>query len=116
MSEPASSTAAGAILVKLLPAGVGAALMVAVDPPESKRELFARLFVAFTCSILFGEVVFDLLHSLAWFAFLDAHRRAHLAAVDALCGALGWFVLGGLSTWLKRFRADPVQAVKDAKP
>lgn len=118
MAEPASSGVIGALLAKLLPAGLGAALMVAVDPPDSKRELFARLFVAFACSLLFGEVMLDLLHSFAWLSFLDEHKRTHTAAIDALCGALGWFVLGGLSTWLKRFRADPtgaVQAAREAK-
>ena len=42
MAEPAS-VFAGGLMAKLLPAGIGAAIMVLVDPPQSKRELFFRL-------------------------------------------------------------------------
>lgn len=114
MSDPATAGAAG-ILAKLLPAGIGAALMVAVDPPADKRELFARLFVAFAFSYLFGDVAFDFAKSFALFAFLDASKRMHNVAVDGFMGAVGWSVLGGVSMWLKKFRANPVQAVEEAK-
>lgn len=116
MAEPTSSAGAGLLLVKLLPAGVGAALMVAVDPPKNKRELFARLFAAFASSYLFGDTIFDLLHSLSLFSFLDHGVRAHAVAVDGVVGALGWFVLGGVSMMAKRFRTDPVATAKELKP
>lgn len=89
--------------------------MVAVDPPENKRELFARLFVAFAASYLLGDFVFDLMQSFSLFSFLDHARRAHNVAVDGIVGAMGWFVLGGASMMLKKFRVDPVGAVEDAK-
>lgn len=114
MADPTAG-AAGAILAKLLPAGIGAALMVAVDPPKDKRELFVRLFVAFAFSYLFGDVLFDFLRSLDTFAFLSPAKRSHTTAVDGLAGAIGWSVLGAGSMWLKKFRADPVAAVEDAK-
>lgn len=115
MAEPSSSTAAGlGLLIKLLPAGLGAGAMVLVDPPDSKRELFARLFVAFAFSYLFARFAFDLLHSFSLFAFLDWDTDEHRIAVEGLCGAAGWFVLGGASTWLRKFRAAPTDAVQDA--
>lgn len=105
----------GTILYKFLPAGVGAFLMVAVHLPQTKRELFARVFVALAGSLLFTDVLFDFLHSLSWFSFLDDSKKSHVAAVAGLIGACGWFVLGGVSMWLKKFRADPVAAVEEAK-
>jgi hypothetical protein len=115
MADPTSG-AVGAIFLKFLPAGIGAALMVAVDPPKDRRELFARAFVAFACSYLFGDTLFDFLDSTNWFAFLDAAKRHHHVAVDGFVGAVGWAAAGGMSMWLKRFRTDPVAAVKELKP
>lgn len=114
MSDPASAVAGG-LLAKLLPAGIGAALMVAVDPPDSKTELFARVFVAFAASYLFGDAMFDFLQSFSLFSFMDHAKRAHSVAVDGIVGAMGWFVLGGASMMLKKFRNDPVKTVEDAK-
>jgi hypothetical protein len=85
----------GGILVKLAPAGVGALIMVLVDPPANKRELFFRVFVAFAASYLLGDVVFDMLHSTAAFSFLDHTKRAHTVAIDGLVGRLGLVVLRG---------------------
>lgn len=117
MAEPASSAAAaaGGFLLKLAPAAAGALLMAIVDPPATKRELFFRVLVAFLASYLLGDVIFEWLQHTSAFAFLDTTKRAHNVAVDGMVGALGWFVFGGLAMWLKRFRADPVQAVKDVK-
>jgi hypothetical protein len=111
MSDPATAVAGG-IIAKLLPAGIGAALMVAVDPPETKTELFGRVFVAFAASYLLGEFVFDFLQSFSLFSFMDYTKRAHVVAVDGIVGALGWFILGGASMMLKKFRNDPVKAVE----
>lgn len=116
MADPASSTGVGVLLAKFLPAGIGAALMVAVDPPKDKRELFARLFVAFAASYLFGDVVFDFLRTVGWFSFLDHAKRAHVVAVDGLVGAAGWSVLGGGSMLLKKFRTDPAGTVRELRP
>jgi hypothetical protein len=115
MADPTSG-AAGAIFVKLLPAGIGAALMVAVDPPKDRRELFARAFVAFACSYLFGDTLFDFLDSTSWFAFLDGAKRHHHVAVDGFVGAVGWAAAGGLAMWLKKFRGDPAAAVRELRP
>jgi hypothetical protein len=116
MAEPTSSAIAGGILAKLAPAGVGALIMVLVDPPANKRELFFRVFVAFAASYLLGDVVFDMLHSTAAFAFLDHSKRAHTVAIDGLVGALGWSFFAGVLAWLRRFRTDPQAAVKEVKP
>lgn len=114
MAEP-SSAFAGGLLAKLLPAGIGAAIMVAVHPPQDKKELFARIFVAFACSYLFYGFTFDLLHSLSWFSFLNKTNEDHAFAVRGLLGACGWFFMGGFSMLLQKFRADPVGTVKEVK-
>lgn len=111
MSEPASSGVAGALLYKLLPAGLGAAIMVCVDPPRSKRDLFARAFVAFAMSYLFGDVAFEITRSFSSFAFLDPNKASHVNAVGGVVGAAGWFVAGGVAVLLKRFRRDPLKTV-----
>jgi hypothetical protein len=113
--SPEAAGWVAALLYKLLPGGLGAAVMICVDPPESKRELFARLFVAFACSLVLGDVVFDLAHSFTLFAFLDATKRAHTVAVDFIVGGVGWFVIGGAAMLLKRWKADPVAAAEAAK-
>lgn len=116
MDEPTASAVAGGILVKLAPAGLGAAIMVLVDPPANKRELFIRLFVAFAASYLLGDVVFDLLRSTSAFSFLDHRVRAHTVAIDGLVGALGWSFFAGALAWLRRFRTDPQAAAREVKP
>lgn len=119
MSDPTQSPEAAswcaAILFKLLPGGLGAAVMIAVDPPASKRELFARMFVAFSCSLILGDVAFDALHSFSIFAFLDAAKRSHTVAVDFIVGGVGWFVIGAAAMLLKKYRADPLAIVDDVK-
>lgn len=104
-----------ALLYKLLPAGIGAGIMIAVQLPETKREWFLRIFVALACSALLCDFVFDMLHSFSLFAFLDDSKKSHVSAVAGLVGALSWFVMGGVGMWLKKFRADPVAAVEEAK-
>jgi hypothetical protein len=114
MSDPASA-AAGGLLAKLLPAGIGAALMIAVDTPQTKREWFVRIFVAFSCSYAFYGFTFDLLHSLSWFSFLDRANEDHQFAVRTFLGATGWFLLGGGAMMLKRFKADPAATVREIR-
>lgn len=114
MNDPTAAGLLG-LLAKLAPAGIGAAIMVMVDPPQSRRELFARLFVAFAFSYLFGDVMFDFAKSFHLFAFLDAAKRTHVIAVEGLAGAAGWFVMGGAAQLLKRFKADPMGAVNEVK-
>lgn len=115
-NSPEMAGASAVLLAKFLPAGLGALVMVAVDVPKTKKELFWRIFVAFASSFLFGDFAFDMLHTFSLFAFLDEAKRSHIGAVYAMVGGAGWFVLGGASMWLRKFRADPVAAVKDATP
>jgi hypothetical protein len=106
MSEPASSAAAGIALSKLLPAGIGAAIMIAVDMPKTRGELFARLFVAFAFSHLFGDAALALLgHYAPGLADLKGVGRA----LDGTLGALGFFVAGGVAVLAKRFKKQPLQ-------
>jgi hypothetical protein len=116
MAEPTTSAGAGVLLVKLLPAGVGALLIAAVDIPANKRELFLRVFVAMGSSILLGDVAMDWLHSLPSFAWVNPLKHSHVAALNGLIGGFAWFLLGGAAVLLKKFRADPVAAVKEMKP
>lgn len=106
MSEPTSSAAAGIAISKLLPAGIGAAIMISVDMPKTKGELFSRLFVAFTFSHLFGDAAMALLAAYAP-AFAAAHGVSR--AVDGTLGALGFFVAGGVAVLAKRFKRQPLK-------
>ncbi len=101
------------LLAKFFPAAVGAALMIAVDPPKTKRQLFARAFVAFCASYLFGDIFFDFLHSTSLFSFLNDAKRSHHTAVDGFVGAVGWFVAGGFAVLLKRWRTKPLKTMDD---
>lgn len=103
------------LITKLLPAGMGALLMVAVRPPVNRRELFARVFVALATSVLFTDFAFDFLHSFSWFAFLNEGKKSHVAAVAGFLGSVGWFIVGGVGVWLDRFRSNPIGAVDEAK-
>lgn len=109
------ASAVTAIFFKFLPAGLGAAIMIAVEPPKTRRELFWRLVAAFICSAMFGEVAMDALRSFSLFAFIDAGKRSHQAAVDFIVGGGGWFVLGGVGVWLRKWRGDPAAAAEEAK-
>ena len=100
------------LLAKLMPAGLGAALIIAVDTPKTLRELFARVFVAFACSYLFGETLFDFLDSTTMFAWLDSTKRAHNTAIDGLVGAFAWFIVGGLTGIARRFRRQPFKVTQ----
>lgn len=116
MFDQTNSPEAGSlafILAKFFPAAVGAALMIAVDTPKTKGQLFARAFVAFAASYLFGDVLFDFLQTLNLFAFLNDAKRAHHTAIDGFVGAVGWFVAGGLAVLLKRFRTKPLKTIDD---
>lgn len=104
-----------AILMKFLPPGLGAGIMIMVDPPKSKRDLFALAFVAYASSYLFGGALFDFLQTTAWFSFLDDAKRAHHTAVDGVIGAFGWFIAGGIAKVLKSFKKNPLKTVKDVR-
>lgn len=113
--EPSTLAAAPAFLLNLLPAGVGAAIMVGVDMPKTKTEGFWRFFVAFGCSYLFGETLFDFLDTTSLFGFLDAAKHHHRTAVDGFVGASGYFVAGGVGVWLRGFKRSPLQAVRELR-
>lgn len=112
MAEP---TSAAAILAKLMPAAVGALIMIAVDTPQTKREWFLRILVAFLCSWAFYGVTFDGLHSVPWFSFLDKTNEDHQFAVRAMLGSTGWFVMGATAMLLKKLRNDPVGTIAEVK-
>jgi hypothetical protein len=112
-NQAADAGGAAVLLAKFFPAAVGAALMIAVDPPKTKRDLFARAFVAFCASYLFGDILFDFLQTFNLFAFLNDAKRSHHTAVDGFVGAVGWFVAGGAAVVLKRFRTKPMETIDD---
>lgn len=119
MSDPTQSPEAAswiaAAAYKFLPAALGAAIMIVIEPPKTRGELFWRLVAAFICSAIFGELTMDFLKSVQWFAFLDPAKRSHQAAVDFIVGGSGWFLLGGGGVLLRRFKADPAAAAEEAK-
>lgn len=113
--NPDTASWLAAVLYKFLPAGLGAFIMILVEPPKTRRELFWRLVAAFICSAVFGELAMDWLHSLSWFAFLDPLKRSHQAAIDFIVGGSGWFLLGGAGVMLRKWRGDPLAAIDSVK-
>lgn len=110
-----AAAALGGLAAKLLPAGIGATLVVLVDPPADKKELFARFFIGLAMSGMFTELTIDLLRNLSWFSALTVGNVWHVVAVAGVWGGIGWFVVGGLVMWLKKLRADPVATIAEAK-
>jgi hypothetical protein len=102
MSEPASSGFGAVLLYKLLPATLGAAIMIAVDPPVTKREMFMRAFVAMAFSFLFGDLAFEF--AAQYVPVLNPFKPSHWTAVAGVVGAGGWFVAGAANVWLKRLK------------
>lgn len=107
MQSPESAGWAAALLYKLLPGALGALVMVLVDVPKTKKDLFTRLFVAFISSVVFGELFFDWLRTLSAFSFLSPFKGSHVASVYFLVGGFGWFVIGGGVTLATRWRDNP---------
>lgn len=106
-----AASALAALLVKFLPAAVGAGIMIAVDWPKTKKDAFVRIFCAFSMSYLFGDVVFDFLQTTSLFSFLDHARHGHRVAVDGLMGATGWSIASGAAVMLKKFRKKPFEVI-----
>lgn len=81
---------------------LGAAIMAACKPPENRRELFSRAFVAFGCSMLFGGVFLRWLDSyFTWIDLAHATAESHLeivAAAHGIIGAVSWAVVSWLSS------------------
>jgi hypothetical protein len=113
--SPDTASWLAAVIYKFLPGALGAFVAVLVDMPESKRDLFIRLLVAFIASVFLGDVIFDWLRTFHLFSFLDPAKRSHTSAIDFLSGSFGWFAIGGAVMYAKRWRADPIQAIEDAK-
>lgn len=106
---------AAALLAKLLPTGVGAAIMIAVDPPATKLEMFLRAFVAFGFTYLFADTLFDFLRTTSPFAFFDPTKRHHHVAVDGFVGAVGWALTGAAAIYLKQLKKDPLKTIAATK-
>jgi hypothetical protein len=116
MAEPTSVVAAAlGLAAKLFPPLIGAVIVIAVDPPKTRKELFLRFFVALTFSYLFGRTFFDFLKGFGWFMFLDFNNEEHKTAVLGWVGACGWFVMGGAVQMLRKFRNDPLATIEEGK-
>lgn len=107
LQSPEAAGWLAAILYKFLPGALGALVMVLVDPPKTKRDVFARALVAFICSMMVGEPLMDYLRSFEAFAWLDPLKGSHIAAVYFAPGVLGWFVIGGAVQLAARWRDNP---------
>lgn len=89
------------LAAKLAPAAVGALIAVAVGPKTiTRREAFGRIFVALSCSYLFGD-------SLAAYVATTPYSWLDRTALDGLIGCLGWAAMGGLHTLAQRWRRNP---------
>jgi hypothetical protein len=113
MAADAGASVGLGLLLKMLPAGLGAAIMVAVDPPKTRGEMLARAFVAFAFSHLFGDVAAAICAN--YVPGFNAAAPGHIRALDGALGALGWFLCGGVAVVAKRFRRDPFRTVRDLR-
>jgi len=113
--SPESASWIAALVYKLLPASLGALVMVIFDVPKDRKELFYRLLVAGIFSLMLGDVVFDWLDSMTWFSFLDPFNRKHHVAVDFIVGGLGWSIMAAAALYTKKFSKDPVGTIKEIK-
>jgi hypothetical protein len=102
----ASETAAAGLLMKLgaaLGLGiVGAAVIAALDPPKTRKEMFLHAGVAGVGSLVFGPVAVRLLDHFADFVDLNSVGTAQYLEwampVYFVVGALSW---GGAATLVK---------------
>ena len=121
--EPSSSTGlatAAAIKLKfwlLIPAILGAAIMLATKPPKERKTMFLYAFVAISSSFLFGH---QLAHALDYYVpwvdlttHADEHHLDYMIAVHGLVGAAAWSVCGLAHTAYAKLREDPAGALRD---
>lgn len=108
MTEPASTAGTG-LAVKFgatLGAGLlGAIVMAAVDPPTTRRELFAQAASAGIGSMIFGPFAVRILSSTApWYSLqglVGLDYMEMVVPVYFVVGALSWGAFGALA----KFRA-----------
>ena len=100
MAAETGAAIGGAKLLSLIGVGAaGAAVMAAVDPPGSRRALFAQAAVAGTMALIFTPGAVRALVSVGWVAPFggDVERWAEVALpCGFLVGALSWGVVGAL--------------------
>lgn len=98
---------------------VGAAMMAAFRPPQSKRELFIQGAVALGVSLLFGGSVIRMIdHYFTWMdlahsSFEDIVQST--AMVHGLLGAMAWGTFGGLAVLRDKLMTDPIKTIKEIK-
>lgn len=123
VSNMAAESAAGAgLLVKLGAAGVaglvGGAIMAAVDPPQTRRELFLQAAAAGVASIFFGPAAVRVADYYVDFVSLaGAGAEDYLTwavPVYFLVGALAWGAFGALAKF-RRTVADKGAALLEEK-
>lgn len=119
------SGAAGFALFKLYGAKavfgmVGAALLYVVLPPTNKdgsfnaREFAIRLAVAGIFSVMFGDMVADIINNTWLSAWVQPYK--HKSAIDLMVGAPGWWISRAVALALrKRENTDLVDVIKEVK-
>jgi hypothetical protein len=93
-------------LTKLAVAGgaglIGAAVIAAVDPPKTRRELFMQALVAGGGSMSFGPIAVHVAqHFISW---VDFTQVEFAVPVYFLVGALSWGAAGALAMARKTIR------------
>lgn len=97
----------------------GASMMAIFRPPKSKKEMFYQGAVALGCSLMFGDVLANMIDY--WFDFINMATGPReeviqfQVAVHGMLGAFSWGLYGGIAALRDKFGSDPVQAVKDVK-
>jgi hypothetical protein len=110
---------ASAGLTKLAIAGgaglLGALVIAAVDPPQTRRELFMQALVAGGGSMSFGPIAVHVAqHYISW---VDFSLIEYAVPVYFLVGALSWGAAGALAMARKTIREKGADyLIKKLKP
>lgn len=122
MTEPASSTAGGVVLWKLLggatgfgiAAGLAAVVVMLMTPPRSKREWAVGLITTVIGSLCGGAAVVQYLGLHGWF-------QTYVGMVAAMglafaCGLPAWAIVRWVFTWIiRRQDKDIGEVIGDAR-
>lgn len=94
---------------------IGALIMIVVEPPENRKDLFGRLVAAFAASWMFGHIACKI--TLSWISTVASgiDYTDVVVPVYGTIGGLGWSIFAVLNYWRKKLITAPKEAIQDAK-
>ncbi len=122
MSEPVSGTMTtiaavkgGAKLFAVLAGVAGAALMVAIRPNLTRKQMALHAATAGAMSYFLTSPVIRLASGFGWLEIdkwpVDDARDIHVA-VAFFIGAMSWGIVGGLYWFSEKFGTNPIEAIQ----